>query len=230
MHSSTPHKPHFQHPSSPGQRHYLFHRAVSSISFPSFSLFSSTNRRQIPSTFVKYTRTSSLRYWQSKHRNGRWGFSLQNNRKIQLSTPARPLTPSTCFHCDSVQHQIRRPSTALLAVHKSRTRPNHQSLRERETTPHLITCTWAFITRVSATVNPSSTFDSSMNFFHPQSCSFLQNRCNVSGILHITHTWKCGLSNEPSQRHHLLLMGCPITQETCIASGNYHGKVRPQQT
>ena len=36
------------------------------------------------------------------------------------------------------------------------------------------------MTSVSATVNPSSTLDNSMNFFHPQSCSFLQNRCSVS--------------------------------------------------
>ena len=39
------------------------------------------------------------------------------------------------------------------------------------------------MTRVSATVNPSSTLDSSMNFFHPQSCSFLQKRCRVSEYL-----------------------------------------------
>eukprot|EP00983_Pelagomonas_calceolata_P068820 1150099-Pelagomonas_calceolata.AAC.8 len=36
------------------------------------------------------------------------------------------------------------------------------------------------MTRVSATVKPSSTLDSSMNFFQPQSCSFLQKRCSVS--------------------------------------------------
>lgn len=43
-----------------------------------------------------------------------------------------------------------------------------------------MTWTWALMTSVSATVNPSSTLDSSMNFFQPQSCSFLQNRCKVS--------------------------------------------------
>ena len=36
------------------------------------------------------------------------------------------------------------------------------------------------MTRVLATVKPSSTLDSSMNFFQPQSCSFLQNLCSVS--------------------------------------------------
>jgi len=33
-------------------------------------------RRQICSTFDKYTRTNSLLYWQSRHRNGRFAFSL----------------------------------------------------------------------------------------------------------------------------------------------------------
>lgn len=45
---------------------------------------------------------------------------------------------------------------------------------------NLITWTWAFIISVSASINPSSTFEISINFFHPQSCSFFQNRCNVS--------------------------------------------------
>jgi len=43
-----------------------------------------------------------------------------------------------------------------------------------------MTCTWAFMTRVLFTVKPSSTLFTSMNFFHPQSCSFLQKRCSVS--------------------------------------------------
>ena len=43
-----------------------------------------------------------------------------------------------------------------------------------------MTCTWALITSVSLTVKPSITLLSSMNFFHPQSCSFLQKRCSVS--------------------------------------------------
>jgi hypothetical protein len=43
-----------------------------------------------------------------------------------------------------------------------------------------MTCTCALITSVSFTVKPSSTFDSSINFFQPQSCSFLQKRCSVS--------------------------------------------------
>ena len=43
-----------------------------------------------------------------------------------------------------------------------------------------ITWTCALMTKVSATVNPSKTLPSSINFFHPQSCSFLQNRCKVS--------------------------------------------------
>lgn len=34
--------------------------------------------------------------------------------------------------------------------------------------------------RVSASIKPSNTFESSMNFFQPQSCSFFQNRCKVS--------------------------------------------------
>ena len=45
---------------------------------------------------------------------------------------------------------------------------------------HLITWTWALMTRVLLTVKPSSTLLSSMNFFQPQSCSFLQKRCSVS--------------------------------------------------
>lgn len=43
-----------------------------------------------------------------------------------------------------------------------------------------MTWTCALMTSVSATVNPSSTLLSSMNFFQPQSCSFLQKRCSVS--------------------------------------------------
>ncbi len=43
-----------------------------------------------------------------------------------------------------------------------------------------MTWTWALMTSVLATVKPSSTLDSSMNFFQPQSCSFLQKRCRVS--------------------------------------------------
>mmetsp|Transcript_8792 Transcript_8792/g.22636 ORF Transcript_8792/g.22636 Transcript_8792/m.22636 type:complete len:218 (-) Transcript_8792:923-1576(-) len=93
-----------------------------SLSLASFSLRSSMNRRQIPSTLVRYTRTSSRRYCVSRHLNGRFCFSL-------------------------------------------------------------ITWTWALITNVSDTVKPSRTFDSSMNFFHPQSCSFLQNRWRVSEYL-----------------------------------------------
>lgn len=45
---------------------------------------------------------------------------------------------------------------------------------------HLMTCTCALMTRVLLTVKPSSTLLSSMNFFQPQSCSFLQKRCKVS--------------------------------------------------
>ena len=45
---------------------------------------------------------------------------------------------------------------------------------------HLMTWTWALITSVLLTVKPSSTLLSSMNFFQPQSCSFLQKRCRVS--------------------------------------------------
>ena len=44
----------------------------------------------------------------------------------------------------------------------------------------LMTWTWALMTSVLATVKPSSTLDSSINFFQPQSCSFLQKRCRVS--------------------------------------------------
>ena len=43
-----------------------------------------------------------------------------------------------------------------------------------------MTWTWALMTRVLDTVKPSSTLFSSMNFFQPQSCSFLQNLCSVS--------------------------------------------------
>ena len=39
------------------------------------------------------------------------------------------------------------------------------------------------MTSVSATVKPSSTLLNSMNFFQPQSCSFLQKRCSVSEYL-----------------------------------------------
>lgn len=95
------------------------HRSASSRVRNKASRFSSRKRRQMPSTFVRYTRTSSRRYWGSRHRNGRAGFSW-------------------------------------------------------------ITCTCALITSVSATVNPSNTLLNSMNFFQPQSCSFLQKRCNVS--------------------------------------------------
>ena len=76
----------------------------------------------MPSTLVRYTRTSSRRYWGSKQRKGR----LMRSR---------------------------------------------------------MTCTCALITRVSDTVKPSSTLESSMNFFQPQSCSFLQKRWRVSEYL-----------------------------------------------
>ena len=45
---------------------------------------------------------------------------------------------------------------------------------------YLMTWTCALMTSVLATVKPSSTLESSMNFFQPQSCSFLQNLCKVS--------------------------------------------------
>lgn len=60
---------------------YLDHLALSSINFPSLLLLSSTKRRQICSTFVKYTLTSSLLYWQSRQRNGRSAFSLQSQKQ-----------------------------------------------------------------------------------------------------------------------------------------------------
>lgn len=47
-------------------------------------------------------------------------------------------------------------------------------------TAHLMTWTWALMTSVLETVKPSSTLFSSINFFQPQSCSFLQNLCSVS--------------------------------------------------
>lgn len=59
---------------------YLDHLALSSINFPSLLLLSSTKRRQICSTFVKYTLTSSLLYWQSRHRKGLSAFSLHINK------------------------------------------------------------------------------------------------------------------------------------------------------
>lgn len=51
------------------------HFTLSSRIFAKPSRFSSRNRRQMPSTLVRYTRTSSRRYWLSKQRNGRAGFS-----------------------------------------------------------------------------------------------------------------------------------------------------------
>ena len=83
---------------------------------------SSTNRLQIPSTLVRYTRTSSRRYCASRHLKG-----------LALAS--------------------------------------------------LMTCTCAFITNVSLTVKPSASLSRDMNFFHPQSCSFLLKRCSVSEYL-----------------------------------------------
>eukprot|EP00959_Pyramimonas_sp_CCMP1952_P275227 5753201-Pyramimonas_sp.AAC.1 len=60
-----------------GAHQKLRNDAGSSRSWERRSRFSSTNRRQMPSTLVRYTRTSSLRYWLSRQRNGLWGFSLQ---------------------------------------------------------------------------------------------------------------------------------------------------------
>ena len=56
---------------------------------------------------------------------------------------------------------------------------------------HLITCTCALMTKVLFTVKPSSTLFSSMNFFQPQSCSFLQNLCSVSAKQHKISTAFC---------------------------------------
>ena len=50
----------------------------------------------------------------------------------------------------------------------------------RDGSTDLMTWTCALMTRVLDTVKPSSTLFSSMNFFQPQSCSFLQNLCSVS--------------------------------------------------
>lgn len=58
---------------------------------------------------------------------------------------------------------------------------------------YLITWTWALIMRVSASINPSKTFESSINFFQPQSCSFFQNRCSVSAEI-------CNCVNKNMQR------------------------------
>jgi hypothetical protein len=49
---------------------------------------------------------------------------------------------------------------------------------------HRMTWTCALMTRLSPSVKPSSTLPSSMNFFQPQSCSFLQKRCSVSAAAH----------------------------------------------
>jgi len=48
---------------------------------------------------------------------------------------------------------------------------------------YLTTWTWTLMVRTSSTIKPSCNFDSSINFFHPQSCSFFQNRCSVSEML-----------------------------------------------
>ncbi len=45
---------------------------------------------------------------------------------------------------------------------------------------HLMTWTCALMTSVLATVKPSITLLSSMNFFQPQSCSFFEKRWSVS--------------------------------------------------
>mmetsp|Transcript_10448 Transcript_10448/g.28560 ORF Transcript_10448/g.28560 Transcript_10448/m.28560 type:complete len:216 (-) Transcript_10448:528-1175(-) len=103
-------------------RHTSRNLRASSLAQTRRARFSSQNRRQTPSTLVRYTRTSSRRYCGSKQRKGFPGLSR-------------------------------------------------------------MTCTCALMTRVSATVKPSSTLDSSMNFFQPQSCSFLQKRCSVSEYL-----------------------------------------------
>lgn len=73
---------------------------------------------------------------------------------------------------------------------------------------YLMTWTWAFIMRVSPSLNPSETFESSINFFQPQSCSFFQNRCKVSAGFYIlslinqegTHfTSTEGIFNQPTR-------------------------------
>lgn len=54
---------------------------------------------------------------------------------------------------------------------------------EQKLISYLMTWTWAMISRTSSTRKPSWIFDSSINFFHPQSCSFFQNLCSVSAKL-----------------------------------------------
>jgi hypothetical protein len=55
----------------------LDHLSLSSINLVSLVLLSSIKRRQICSTFDRYTLISSLRYWPSRQRNGRSAFSLK---------------------------------------------------------------------------------------------------------------------------------------------------------
>jgi hypothetical protein len=56
---------------------------------------------------------------------------------------------------------------------------------------HRMTWTCALMTRVLLTVKPSSTLLSSMNFFQPQSCSFLQKRCSVSAQVAQSASQRC---------------------------------------
>lgn len=59
--------------------HHALKAGASSFNHASLARFSSQNLRQMLSTLVRYTRTSSRRYWGSKHRNGRPGLSLRDH-------------------------------------------------------------------------------------------------------------------------------------------------------
>ena len=104
--------------------------------------------------------------------------------------------------------QQHRPASLHGLAHSSRwpgctvgqfVRPHGQQQRQQHTTPvaapattnngHASAYQYTSAARTKASPQPPRTFDSSMNFFHPQSCSFLQKRCSVSLYLDFRGSW-----------------------------------------
>jgi hypothetical protein len=84
--------------------------------------------------------------------------------------------------CARFSSMKRRQMASTLARYTRASSLRYGAARQRNGREGVsrITCTCAFTTRRPAVMKPSLILFSSMNFFQPQSCSFLQNRCSVS--------------------------------------------------
>lgn len=84
--------------------------AVSSLTHTRRARLSSQKRRHTPSTLLRYTRTSSRRYWGSRHRKGLLGLSLCGEQRYGMhASPQGPCNGKSNGAMMPTQSQLTKP-------------------------------------------------------------------------------------------------------------------------